>query len=432
MITFDEIVPKLKTVFDNNLPLLTAITPLVINRDLNGKVRFVVNEAVAENIAKKVALQDLLSVVTPQLSPHIWPLEKAVLYEEDIESVYRDSPHFQLEGYADVFVVDRLVAEADWGAIGQVSTKAPRTIFFSIKGGVGRSSALAAAAWSLAQKGKRVLVLDLDLESPGLSTSLLPEHKQPKFGITDWLLEDLLDNGDVVLQDLVASSDLSHDGEIYIVPAHGTEPGEYIAKLSRAWMPKLNQSGQSEPWPKRLNRLIDALENRIKPDVVLIDSRAGIDEVAAGCVTELGAKLILLFAVDGSQTWNGYRILFEHWQRAGVIEKIRGRFQVVSALTPDFDTNAYLERLRDNAYNLFADTQYDDIPPGEVLADSWNFEGSDSTAPHAPWVVHWHRSFAGISSLHGRLQAIDENMLQLIFGSLCDGLINVLVEPGYD
>lgn len=41
---------------------------------------------------------------------------------------------------------------------------------------------------------KRVLVLDLDLESPGLSSALLPSERQPKYGITDWLIEDLLDS----------------------------------------------------------------------------------------------------------------------------------------------------------------------------------------------------------------------------------------------
>jgi Mrp family chromosome partitioning ATPase len=58
-------------------------------------------------------------------------------------------------------------------------------VFFSIKGGVGRSTALAATAWRLAQAGKRILVLDLDLESPGLSSSLLSPDRQPVYGITD-------------------------------------------------------------------------------------------------------------------------------------------------------------------------------------------------------------------------------------------------------
>ena len=41
--------------------------------------------------------------------------------------------------------------------------------FYSYKGGVGRSMTLANVAWRLAAKGKRIAVLDLDLEAPGLS-----------------------------------------------------------------------------------------------------------------------------------------------------------------------------------------------------------------------------------------------------------------------
>jgi hypothetical protein len=40
--------------------------------------------------------------------------------------------------------------------------------FYSFKGGTGRTMALANVAWILASRGKRVLVVDWDLDSPGL------------------------------------------------------------------------------------------------------------------------------------------------------------------------------------------------------------------------------------------------------------------------
>ncbi|HLM42734.1 MAG TPA: AAA family ATPase, partial [Myxococcaceae bacterium] len=40
--------------------------------------------------------------------------------------------------------------------------------FYSYKGGVGRSMALANVATLLAHRGRRVLVVDFDLEAPGL------------------------------------------------------------------------------------------------------------------------------------------------------------------------------------------------------------------------------------------------------------------------
>ena len=41
--------------------------------------------------------------------------------------------------------------------------------FYSFKGGVGRSLAVMNVAYTLAGRGRHVLVVDMDLEAPGLS-----------------------------------------------------------------------------------------------------------------------------------------------------------------------------------------------------------------------------------------------------------------------
>ncbi|MFD2836585.1 MinD/ParA family protein [Azotobacter vinelandii] len=303
-------------------------------------------------------------------------------------------------------------------------------VFFSIKGGVGRSTALAATAWALARQGRRVLVLDLDLESPGLSSSLLPDERRPTFGIADWLVEDLVDNGDAVFADLFATSPLSHDGEIYVVPAHGADPGDYVAKLGRVWMPKVS-GARRETWSQRLQRLLDALEARWRPDVVLIDSRAGIDEVASACVTGLGAQRVMLFALDGEQTWTGYRILFRHWRTSGVARDIRERLQLVGAMVPELAGAEYVAGVRERAWDMFAEELYDEVPAGEpVTGDTWSFDESDEGAPHYPWTIRWHRGFAALQSLHARFVAVDPQEVESLFGPVIDGLANFVDGTG--
>src|SRR5579863_702176 len=54
------------------------------------------------------------------------------------------------------------------------SRKGRIVTFYSYKGGTGRTMALANVAWILAASGKRVLVADWDLESPGLHRFLAP------------------------------------------------------------------------------------------------------------------------------------------------------------------------------------------------------------------------------------------------------------------
>lgn len=423
MKTFDNIVPEIVEALRSvDQEKLHAIGDLIVNRDLMGRLRLVANDQVQENADARAALSELSGKLVERLGARAYPLGQAVLFEEDLDQVKSGAPAYFLEEFPRVLVLDRLVSETNWASFEPQTNSAPRIVFFSIKGGVGRSTALAATAWALAQAGKRILVVDLDLESPGLSSAILTPEKQPKYGVTDWLVEDLLNNGDEVFQSMVATSDLARDGEIYVVPAHGADPGEYISKLGRAWMSKVLEDGRREVWGARLKRLLNNLEERWKPDVILIDSRAGIDEIASSCITDLGATLVLLFAIEGSQTWSGYRILFEHWRRMGVAEVIRERIQIISALTPETDRIGYLQGLRDRSYDLFSLSLYDDVRPSETFSDLWHFESADETAPHYPWEIKWHRSFAGLRSLHGRIVDIDAAEVESIFGGLIKGV----------
>lgn len=444
MTTFDQILPITTRELNAHTEVIAPLEWLLINRDLNGKVRFIVPESIESNDASRESIETLYATLANRIAPHAYPVTSGILYESAREPACHDAVAFRLDGFDKVWVVDRLATESRWESIADVSEGAPRIVFFSIKGGVGRSTALAATAWTLAQAGKRVLVLDLDLESPGLSSSLLPPERQPAFGITDWLVEDLVNNADAVFEGMLATSHLAHDGEIYVIPAHGANPGEYVSKLGRIWMPKTGPDGTRENWSGRLQRLLIDLEDRIQPDVVLIDSRVGIDEVASACVTDLNAKLVLLFALEGVQTWNGYRILFEHWLRTGAAEQIRERLQYVAALVPEMNHINYLADLREHAYQVFMDTLYDEIAPpapdsigrkkrddqeiwqvGQII-DGWNFDEADESAPHYPWPVHWHRSFAGLRSLEGRLAVIDDKEITSLFGSLIAGIAHAL------
>lgn len=425
MSTFDQILDETGAVLREHEAALAAIGPIFVNRDLNGRVRLIVQASCQQDTLACEALDSIGRALETRLGAHAYPAQRAVLFETDLDAATDGAPVFDLAGFDQVRVIDRLATDSDWSRIAPESPGATRIVFFSIKGGVGRSTALAATAWSLAQAGQRVLVLDLDLESPGLSSSLLPPERQPSFGICDWLVEDLVDNGQVVLDDMTATSTLARDGEIWVVPAHGRVPGEYVSKLGRAWMPKVHRDGKREPWSARLARLITALETRCKPDIILIDSRAGIDEVASSCVTGLGAKLVLLFALTGDQTWTGYRMLFEHWLKSGVAPTIRERLQVVAAMLPELGTAECVEELRELSFDLFTDTLYDEIPPGEIIGDRWNFDLAEEGAPHTPWLIRWHRGFAALRSLHGRLQTVDAQEIQAVFGHFLDNLIGV-------
>lgn len=434
MTTFDNILPKVAAIFQFHIAEISRIAPVYVNRDLNGRVRLIVAEQWEADPQARAALSTITQSLSEQLGAHAFPAHQAILFEENIDTVVQACFVAPLADVDGVWVIDRLATEGNWSTISPIATGVPRVVFFSIKGGVGRSTAMAATAWSLAQSGKRVLVIDLDLESPGLSSSLLPNERRPTFGVTDWLVEDLVENGDAVLRGMIATSTLSHDGDIYVVPAHGANPGEYVSKLGRAWMPKMTDGGRREPWSQRLQRLLNTLEENIKPDVILIDSRAGIDEVASTCVTDLGAALVLLFAIEGEQTWSGYRILFQHWRTTGVVHDIRERLQLVGALIPELGTAEYVSTLQEHAWTLFSDELYNEVAPGEIASGGvWSFDESEEGAPHSPWPIRWHRGFAALRSIHTYLHGIDYNEVSNVFGDLIAGITRTTTTgDGYD
>ena len=425
MKTFDEIIPAIHEALTDRAEDLKKIGKLIINRDLNGIVRLIVDEKCGDDAETKKALDAIEKSLSIHLDSRLAE-KNTVIYEVSPEDSIKDVPHFPLKDFPNVTIADRLLTESNWANIGSTANM-HRIVFYSIKGGVGRSTALVVTAWALAEQGKKVMVLDLDLESPGISGTLLPMEKCPAYGIVDWLVEDLVDNGAGILPHMVGFSDISYNSIIHVIPAYGQNAGEYISKLGRIWMSKQKDDTIREPWQTRLNRLIDELEKRYKPDIVLVDSRAGIDEVASACITSLGAGLILLFAVDSEQTWRGYDILFRHWLRNSMVKEIRGRLQMVAALVPETRQQEYVDELCEHSWDLFTGKVYDPIPPDNPDLEYFNYDKSDDEAPHFPWRIMWNRGFSVLPNLHEPLrQPVITEQVQGIFGQLINQIKEII------
>ena len=130
-----------------------------------------------------------------------------------------------------------------------------------------------------------------------------------------------------------------------------------------------------------------------------MESRSGLHDLAAATVTDLDAQ-VLLFAVDSESTWDGYEILFRHWQDHDLARRIRDRLWIVSALTPEVDTQPYLQRFRERSWELFRNHLYDEVAPSVAQeADSFSFDLDEDSGPHVPLPIFWNRGLAPGSSL---------------------------------
>ncbi|MDX2707423.1 FxSxx-COOH system tetratricopeptide repeat protein [Streptomyces sp. PA03-6a] len=74
---------------------------------------------------------------------------------------------------------------------GGPGAQGPGTVvtFYSFKGGTGRTMAMANVAWILATNGKRVLVMDWDLEAPGLHRYFAPFLRDPELSSTPGVID---------------------------------------------------------------------------------------------------------------------------------------------------------------------------------------------------------------------------------------------------
>lgn len=396
-IAFDAMRQRIGDVLDAE-PLPANASPIYLVRDLRGKLRVSVSEDEQGNEARREVLRRFAGRLSAAMGAHGYPLEDGVLFvSQDLLAALRDTARPICPG-AKVYLVDRLVTGRGWWTVGDppaCGRAARRFTLFSVKGGVGRSTTAAVLAWHLARNGERVLVVDLDLESPGLSSAMLEPGRRPEFGVTDWFVEDLVGQGDHVIGSMTAAPAWvgDFDGDVRVAPVHGRDPGEYLAKLGRVYMDRYG-----DPWTARLERLLGELEAGFDPTVVLLESRSGLHDIAAATVTDLDAE-ILLFAVGSESNWIDYGILFRHWHDRGLAEKIRERLSIVSALTPEIETRQYLERFRERAWNLYREHLYDEVNPDRESGAEFSFDLSDEYAPHDPFTIHWTRGLAGDTSL---------------------------------
>lgn len=306
----------------------------------------------------------------------------------------------------------------------------PRLVFFGLKGGVGRSTALVMLAYQLARAGKQVLLIDLDLESPGLSGLLLPPDRLADFGVVDWLVEDAVGQGADVAQRMVSSSPLSGNlrHEIRVAAAIGNGDVYYLDNLSRAYA-DVSAGDRPRRFSERIQRLVRTLEEKEKPDVVLIDSRAGMHDLAALSIVGL-ASTAFLFATDAAQGWQGYRSLFTHWQsRPAVARNVRERLKMVSSLFPESDQAVRARRFLERSYTLFADTLYDEVKAGGAVPDDrdlFNFDIDDIAAPHYPLRIRWSSRLQEFDPLQIPTGLFGEDEIRAAYGEFLDGVMQAL------
>jgi hypothetical protein len=353
--------------FDDSLPKFAALilkiygeTALSENfflRDANGKLTFIVNETEDFDLSKFTTEASLLEPYVDQsfaISTADQLFDDRLKNPIDLRSISLN--HHEFRGI--VKLIDRRMVGADWLRTPiEFSTNPPRIAFSSIKGGVGRSTALCVLAAHLALNGKRVLAVDMDLEAPGLGNMLLPGATLPEFGLLDYLVEtSLIELPDSFFSDIVGSSWIGGGlGRVDVIPAIGRRsletPQNVLAKIARAYLAD-SPRGQPLTFTDQLNGLLDRVVAPNQYDAILLDARAGLHETTAAAVVGMGAH-VFLFGIDQPQTFAGYDLLLSH---LGTLPRDAGdwpsRLTFVQAKNPGSNSEKFSDSISD-VYNKY-------------------------------------------------------------------------------
>ena len=187
--------------------------------------------------------------------------------------------------------------------------------FYSFKGGVGRSMAVVNTAAQLARGGRRVLILDLDLEAPGVSYLARKQGVFPKRGGFVDILYDFLSDGDMSslgnpkernpFSDYTMSLNLGDTaqeaggGTVTAMPAGNlADLPEYQRRVAYLELGRLYREGMGTPLFAHFKDRLCKLTGSDHFDYILVDSRTGFTAESTIAVRDLADHLVAVMGLN--------------------------------------------------------------------------------------------------------------------------------------
>jgi MinD-like ATPase involved in chromosome partitioning or flagellar assembly len=168
------------------------------------------------------------------------------------------------------------------------------TTFYSFKGGVGRTLALVNVAVELALQGRRVLMVDFDLEAPGLCSFDISKSSCDANGIVDFVSYYMKYDATPDVRKYVAECALpgtKRGGALFVMPS-GKSDDTYGRRLADIDWTDLYRSQHGY---KMIEDLKAQWADAFNPDYVFIDSRTGHTEEGGICTRQLPDAVVVLF-----------------------------------------------------------------------------------------------------------------------------------------
>ena len=221
--------------------------------------------------------------------------------------------------------------------------KTPIITFYSYKGGMGRTTTMVAYALSLAtnvdeKKRKKVVIIDCDLEAPGyLNFFDLSNHRGLNSGKKNGLVEFISDAQFTLqpdklnINDYIINVGLDNENSfiynnldsIWIVPAgnlnenytdieSNSDRSDYLEGLAKINLSNVNSVIEY------FGILIDKINETIDPDIILLDSRTGFNDIFGTVALYLSSCVVAFFGFSRQTQPGLINLLREYYSPSNV------------------------------------------------------------------------------------------------------------------
>lgn len=182
-----------------------------------------------------------------------------------------------------------------------IQTQPTLLAFHSFKGGVGRTTHAVVACQLLLKQGAKVLLVDADLEAPGISWLLNERFPTPAISFADLLAlahGDASSNYENTVGLLTQELRKLREDNCYFLPAFRSQSQFERLEIR----PENIIAGQKEPF--LLSKILHEVGKTLSVDYVIVDLRAGLSEIASGFLFDSGIHRILVSTLS-SQSLRG-------------------------------------------------------------------------------------------------------------------------------
>lgn len=237
------------------------------------------------------------------------------------------------------------------GALAPPATEIPHNVsicvFHSFKGGVGRTLHCVAAAQSIARRSRRVLLVDADLEAPGITWMWQAQSLRVDFAFEDFLalVHGSRNTSYVEATDLGAKFLVNQDiGNVVVMPARR----DYTYLEPPRIEPVDLLTADRDPYV--LTNALAMLAHRLEAGVVLMDLRAGVSELNAPLLLDPRLHRVMVSTISDQSVRGSRRVLEEIARRAPARTHVDD--PAVAVLITQFADPDHRDRLEEVAAEL--------------------------------------------------------------------------------